>query len=41
MGRMDIPAGDLDLLAIGEIVVDLISVEETQNLPEVSGGRSR
>ena len=29
---MHIPAGDLDLLAIGEIVVDLISVEETHRL---------
>jgi sugar/nucleoside kinase (ribokinase family) len=29
---MDIPTGDLDLLAIGEIVVDMISVEETQDL---------
>jgi sugar/nucleoside kinase (ribokinase family) len=29
---MDIPAGDLDLLTIGEIVVDMISVEETQDL---------
>ena len=29
---MDIPQGDLDLLAIGEMVVDLISVEETYYL---------
>ena len=29
---MDIPEGDLDLLAIGEMVVDLISVEETYDL---------
>jgi fructokinase len=29
---MDIPRGDLDLLAIGEMVVDLISVEETYYL---------
>ncbi len=29
---MDIPTGDLDLLAIGEIVVDLISTEETHDL---------
>jgi fructokinase len=31
---MDIPTGDLDLLAIGEIVVDLISEEETRDLRE-------
>jgi sugar/nucleoside kinase (ribokinase family) len=29
---MEIPKGDLDLLAIGEIVVDLISVKETHDL---------
>jgi sugar/nucleoside kinase (ribokinase family) len=29
---MDIPEGDMDLLAIGEMVVDLISVEETYDL---------
>jgi len=29
---MEIPEGDLDLLAIGETVVDLISVEETETL---------
>ncbi len=29
---MDIPDGDLDLLAVGETVVDLISVEETDSL---------
>jgi sugar/nucleoside kinase (ribokinase family) len=29
---MEIPKGDLDLLAIGEIVVDMISVEETRDL---------
>ena len=29
---MHIPEGDLDLLAIGETVVDLISVEETDSL---------
>jgi len=29
---MNIPQGDLDLLAIGEIVVDFISIEETQDL---------
>lgn len=29
---MDIPEGDLDLLAVGETVVDLISLEETEHL---------
>ena len=31
---MNIPEGDLDLLAIGETLVDLISVEETDSLHE-------
>ncbi len=31
---MDIPEGDLDLLAVGETLVDLISEEETESLRE-------
>ncbi len=30
--RIDIPAGDLDLLVIGEALIDFISVEETDSL---------
>jgi len=33
---MRIPEGDLDLLAIGELVVDMISVEEADSLSDVS-----
>lgn len=36
---MDILAGDLDLLAIGEIVVDMISVEEAQDLGDANSFR--
>ncbi len=36
---MNIPAGDLDVLAIGEIVVDMISVEETEDLRVASAFR--
>ena len=33
---MNIPQGDIDLLAIGETLIDLISVEETDNLLEAN-----
>lgn len=35
-GAVHIPGGDLDLVAIGETVVDLISVEETDRLRDAT-----
>lgn len=38
-GLIDTPQGDLDLLAIGEVLVDLISTEEADSLREAYGFR--
>lgn len=39
MDTLDVPAGDIDLLAVGEALVDFISVEETARLDEATAFR--